>query len=116
MDFSLASGWYRKRVKAEVRLSGRPVQVHRITNPYYAASIEAGPHSVQNQLTCSGRHYLSKDAPSIPLPTCDARNYGCRYRHRDDGRDGLDRRRRAVWYRSAGLTGSGNVPAVTVGE
>ena len=36
MVFNLLSWWHGKRVQAEVRWSGRPVQAHRVTNPYHA--------------------------------------------------------------------------------
>jgi len=108
MDFSLSSWWHRKRVHAAVRLSGRPVQTHRVVNPYHAVSIKAGPSCGQTASTYGGRRYLSQEAPLIPLPTCDTRNCRCQYVHHEDRRDGSDRRRRDVWDRHAQLARGGD--------
>jgi len=108
MEFNLSSWWHRKRVRVEVQFSRRPVQTHRVTNPYHAVSIKAGPNCIDTGTTYGGRRYLSKDAPLIPLPTCDTGNCGCRYIHHNDRRDGFDRRRRDVWDPSAGLTRGGD--------
>ena len=43
MAFSISTWWYRRRVQSAVQFSGRAVQVHRVTNPYHAVSIKAGP-------------------------------------------------------------------------
>jgi hypothetical protein len=97
MVFSLSSWLHRKHVQAEVRLSGRQVQAHRVTNPWHAVSIKAGASCTQTALKYGGRRYLSREAPVIPLPTCDAKHCRCRYVHHDDRRDDVDRRHRNVF-------------------
>ncbi len=39
-----------------------------------------------------GRRFLATDAPELPLPGCDVRKCGCRYRQHEDRRDEEDRR------------------------
>jgi len=97
MAFNLSYWLHRKHVQAEVRLSGRTVQAHRVTNPYHAVSIKAGPSCRQTELRYGLRRYLAQEAPSIPLPTCDIKNCRCRYLHHEDRRDGFERRHRNVW-------------------
>jgi len=101
MVFNLPSWLYRKRVQAEVRLSGRPIQVHRVNNPYHAVSIEAGASCYRTAMMHGGHRYLSTEAPVIPLPTCDTKNCRCRYLHYEDRRDESDRRQRDVWNPNA---------------
>jgi hypothetical protein len=101
MAFNLSSWLHRKRVQAEVRFSGRPVQAHSITNPYHAVSIVAGPSCRQTELRYGLNRYLSREAPVIPLPTCDTENCRCRYVHHEDRRDGVERRHRDVWNKHA---------------
>ena len=36
MEFNVAAWWHRKRVKAALQMSGRPMEAHRVTNPYHA--------------------------------------------------------------------------------
>lgn len=104
MAFNFSSWLHRKRIESEVRLSGRPVQVHRVVNPYHAVSIHAGPSCFETELEFGGRRFLSHEAPSIPLPTCNRAKCTCRYVHHDDRRRGSDRRHRDVWDRG-GLIG-----------
>lgn len=108
MAFNLSSWLYRKRVKAEVQYSGRPVHAHRVSNPFHAVSIKAGPSCRRTAETYAGRRYLSAEAPSLPLPTCDSRNCRCRYAHHDDRRAGADRRHRDVWSRNVALVKGGD--------
>jgi hypothetical protein len=108
MDFSFSSWLHRKRVRAEVEHSGRAVQAHRVVNPYHAVSIKAGPSCAQTAMKHSGRRYLSREAPLIPLPTCDVKNCRCRYLHHEDRREGFDRRHRDVWDPNARLAKGGD--------
>ena len=97
MAFNISTWWYRKRVQSEVQNSGRAVQVHRVTNPYHAVSIKAGPNCEKTALQYGQRRYLSREAPTLPLPTCNSKACTCRYLHHDDRRTGKDRRIRDVW-------------------
>ena len=106
--FNLSSWLHRRHVQAEVRLSGRPVQAHRVNNPYHAVSIEAGASCRQTAMMYGGHRYLSPEAPVIPLPTCDIKNCRCRYVHHEDRRDDLDRRCRNVFDPNAELAKGGD--------
>ena len=108
MEFSLAAWWQRKRVMAAVRASGRPVEVHRVTNPYHAVSIQAGPSCAETKMRYDGVRFLSKDAPPIPLPSCDRWSCSCRYVHHEDRRSGVDRRHRDVWEPASRLARGGD--------
>lgn len=97
MAFNLASWFLRKRILAEVRLSGRPVQAHRVVNPFHAVSIVPGPICCQAARDIEGVRFLSKEAPRLPLPGCKGGPCKCRYAHHADRREGADRRHRDVW-------------------
>jgi len=108
MAFSIVTWWHRKRVRSEVQFSGRAVQVHRVTNPYHAVSIKAGPNCEKTAIRYSQRRYLSSEAPALPLPTCSPKGCSCRYVHHDDRRSGEDRRIRDVWNAHAQQVTDGN--------
>lgn len=108
MEFNVAAWWHRKRVKAALQFSGRPMQAHRVTNPYHAVSIHAGPSCPETEIRYGGVRFLSKDAPPIPLPSCDRRSCGCRYVHHEDRRSGFDRRHRDVWEPASRLAKGGD--------
>jgi len=94
MEFNLLSWWHRKRIQATVQLSGRPMQFHRVSNPYHAVSIKAGKGCLQTAQKYGHQRFLSREAPPLPQPTCNARVCECRYVHHEDRRDGSDRRQR----------------------
>lgn len=108
MAFNLSAWLYRKRVQAEVQYSGRPVQAHRVMNPYHAVSIKAGTSCRRTAEAYAGRRFLSAEAPPLPMPTCDSRNCRCRYVHHDDRRAGADRRHRDVGNRNIALAKGGD--------
>jgi hypothetical protein len=97
MAFNISTWWHRRRVQSEVQFSGRAVQVHRVTNPFHAVSIKAGPTCEKTALQYGRTRYLSREAPTLPLPTCNPKGCTCRYLHHDDRRGGQDRRERDVW-------------------
>jgi len=97
MGFSLSSWFFGKRVQAEVQLSGRPVQVHRVVNPFHAVAIVPGSNCCQAARQLSGTLFLSTQAPPLPLPHCEVDACRCRYAHHADRRTGDDRRNRDVW-------------------
>ena len=97
MPFSLSSWFYGKRVQAEVQLSGRPVQVHRVENPFHAVSIAAGNDCCEAAEQMVGLRFLSAEAPQLPLPGCSAESCTCRYVHHEDRRSTSTRRNRDVW-------------------
>lgn len=92
MPFSLGSWFYRKRVHAEVRLSGRPVVSHRVVNPYHAVCIGHDSACCKKVKEFEGLRLLAAEAPKLPLPECEAPKCRCRYIHFEDRRSGEDRR------------------------
>ena len=98
MEFNLFSWWQRKRIQAAVRLSGRPMHFHRVTNPYQAVSIKAGPGCHATAQKFRGQRFLSGEAPPLPQPTCNLRACECRYVHHEDRRNLDDRRHRDIFW------------------
>lgn len=97
MGFSLSSWFFRKRVQAEVHLSGRPVQTHRVVNPFHAVSVIPGPRACDMVRQMQNIRFLSTEAPKLPLTGCQSASCKCRYAHHADRREGSDRRNRDVW-------------------
>jgi hypothetical protein len=65
-----------------------------ITNPYHAVSIVPAPMGACEAVKAlAGRRFLSKEAPTMPLPGCTASACRCAYKHHNDRRS---TRRRAV--------------------
>jgi len=95
--FNFLSWFHRKRVLVEVKYSGRVVQSHRVTNPYHAVSVEAGPQCIRTLLNLGGQRFLSAEAPPLPQPTCAPQGCTCHYVHHEDRRTHHDRRIRDVW-------------------
>lgn len=94
MPFRLASWLHRKRIHAEVSLSGRPVSAHRVVNPYHAVLITHDAASCKQVRQYEGQRILASAAPRLPVPGCDAPACRCRYIHCEDRRSGEDRRER----------------------
>ena len=92
MPFSLSSWFFRQRVHAEVRLSGRPVASHRVVNPYHAVRIVHQSGCCRQVLEFDGLRLLANAAPRLPLADCNAPTCRCRYLHLEDRRSGEDRR------------------------
>jgi len=97
MAFSLSSWLFRRRVRDEVQLSGRPVQAHRVVNPFHAVTVVPGPMCCEEARKLEGVRLLSQEAPKLPLRGCTCAACACRYAHHEDRRQGSDRRRRDVW-------------------
>jgi hypothetical protein len=93
MAFNLANWFLRRKIDAEARESGRPVEHRRISNPYHAVSIEPGPCCCTEARERSGRRYLSTAAPMLPLAGCTSTRCQCRYIHYADRRSNLRDRR-----------------------
>jgi hypothetical protein len=91
MAFNLSNWLLRRRIDSQARTSGRPVEYRRISNPYHAVSIEAGPQACAAARRLKGERVLSSSAPMLPLSGCDAKICKCRYTHYIDRRAG-DRR------------------------
>lgn len=68
--------------------SARPVRVNK---PYAAVKVKSGLDACKAAIDLRDQVMLAKDAPSLPMPECDAQQCDCRYVHFDDRRTG-DRR------------------------
>ena len=75
------------------------------TNPYHAVSILPGADSCAAAYRFSGQRFLSRQAPRLPLPSCDAATCGCRFKHHKDRRAG-PRRSSDVGMTMAGYSGN----------
>ncbi len=64
----------------------------RPANPYHAVSIVPGKAACPAAFRFSGLRFLSRQAPPLPLPTCDSSHCECRFKHHKDRRAGLRRR------------------------
>jgi hypothetical protein len=62
------------------------------SNPYHAVSIVPGLESCAASHRFTGMRFLSRQAPKLPLPSCDAAHCTCRFKHHKDRRTGPRRR------------------------
>lgn len=71
-----------------------PSNVHNDvpTHPYHCVAIRYRDGACAAVQRLSGQRFLSKDAPAIPLPACDAASCRCRYVHFEDRRQNDERR------------------------
>jgi hypothetical protein len=74
------------------KVRGEPVENHRVSNPYHAVSIVTCLHPCDTAKKAIGQRFLSKQAPRLPLPGCDAERCECKFRHHGDRRAGPRRR------------------------
>ncbi len=93
---------------AETAARAAPAELRptRTTAPSPARSfsgvtIEAGLHPCEAVRALDGQRFLSDAAPALPLPGCDSKRCGCRYRHHADRRDSENRR--APWGNFGGF-------------
>lgn len=92
MAFRLSSWLLQRRISAQVRLSGRPMEYRRVGNPYHAVTIEPGVDACAAAREVDGRRFLADSAPMLPLRNCSNASCRCHYRHYDDRRSHQDRR------------------------
>ena len=71
------------------------------TNRHHAVSIRPSLYACPAAWKMQEQSFLSEEAPTLPLATCDQATCECRYRHYRDRRDGEDRRN--MWGRTGGL-------------
>jgi hypothetical protein len=94
MAFNLSNWLLRRRIDAQARDSGRPIEHRRIGNPYHAVSIEPGPRACLAAQKLEGQRFLSTSAPMLPLKGCGTTAAcQCRYAHHNDRRNSLRDRR-----------------------
>ncbi|GFE78552.1 hypothetical protein GCM10011487_05520 [Steroidobacter agaridevorans] len=75
------------------------------TNPYHAVSVLPGADACAAAYRFSGQRFLSRQAPRLPLPSCDVATCGCRFKHHKDRRSG-PRRNSDVGMMMAGYSGN----------
>ena len=56
------------------------------TNAFHAVSVIPGDNACAAAYRFSGQRFLSRQAPRLPLPTCDAAHCECRFKHHKDRR------------------------------
>lgn len=61
-------------------------------SPFHAVSVIPGEGACGAAYRLTGHRFLSKEAPTLPLPTCDAFHCTCRFAHHADRRAGPRRR------------------------
>ena len=59
---------------------------------FHAVSIKFGKNACAAAQAMTGQRFLASEAPTIPLPGCDAPVCECRFTHHKDRRSGKDRR------------------------
>jgi hypothetical protein len=74
------------------KLLAANVQTGLPANPYHCVAIHHRDGACVAVERLSGQRFLSKDAPPLPLPACNAPECRCRYVHFDDRRQGDERR------------------------
>jgi hypothetical protein len=74
-------------------------------SPYHAVSVLPGNDACAAAYRFSGQRFLSRQAPRLPLPSCDAATCDCRFKHHKDRRSG-PRRNSDVGMIMAGYSGN----------
>lgn len=69
-----------------------PPPAVRVENKFHAVAIIPGEHACQAAYRFQGQRFLSRQAPPLPLPTCDAFQCTCKFKHYKDRRAGPRRR------------------------
>jgi hypothetical protein len=82
--------WFKPRPPASAKPRG--AAAGGASNPYRAVSILPGKNACEAAHRFKGLRFLSRQAPRLPLPTCDAAQCDCRFRHHADRRAGPRRR------------------------
>ncbi len=72
------------RVRERQARKSRPPTQER--HKYHAVTIAQGRAACSNSTRLTGRRFLSREAPPLPLPGCSLRPCRCRYVHHADRR------------------------------
>ena len=64
----------------------------RNSSKYHAVSVKPGAYACSAANNIAGQRFLASQAPSLPLPECDASECDCHFVHHNDRRTGKDRR------------------------
>jgi hypothetical protein len=70
----------------------KPVATANTSSPYHAVSIIPGVDACEAAQRFTRHRFLSRNAPKLPLPACDAQRCTCRFKHHKDRRGGPRRR------------------------
>lgn len=74
--------------KAQSQRSQRAQATRRKSNPYAGVKIISGSTCCADAKDICGHNYLAREAPVLPLPSCDQAECHCRYKHLPDRREG----------------------------
>ena len=91
----LLIAWYFYRQgldKPEERKDRRISPALKNSSKYHAVSIKPGAYACSAANDLAGDRFLASEAPSLPLPGCDADDCDCHFTHHKDRRTGKDRR------------------------
>ena len=91
----LLIAWYFYRQgldKPEERKDRRVSPALKNSSKYHAVSIKPGAYACSAANDLAGERFLASEAPSLPLPGCDATECDCHFNHHKDRRSGKDRR------------------------
>lgn len=91
----LLIAWYFYRQgldKPEERKERRLSPALRNSSKYHAVSVKPGAYACSAANNIAGERFLASQAPSLPLPDCDASECECHFVHHNDRRTGKDRR------------------------
>lgn len=72
-----------------------PQRPSTVNNPFHAVSVVPGTDACPAAYRFAGQRYLSRQAPRLPLPSCDVQTCSCRFKHHKDRRTGP--RRHSDW-------------------
>jgi hypothetical protein len=91
----LLIAWYFYRQgldKPEERKDRRISPAQKDRARYHAVSVKPGAYACSAANDIAGQRFLATEAPSLPLPGCDAAECECHFTHHSDRRSGKDRR------------------------
>ena len=105
----LLIAWYFYRQgldKPEERKDRRTSPALKDRSKYHAVSIKPGAYACMAANEIAGQRFLASEAPTLPLPACDAAECDCHFIHHNDRRAGKDRRSPFTSGGVAAATGS----------
>ena len=91
----LLIAWYFYRQgldKPEDRQDRRRSPAQKDRTRYHAVSVKPGTYACSAANEIAGQRFLAAEAPSLPLPGCNAEKCECHFAHHNDRRTGKDRR------------------------
>ena len=102
----LAVAWLivRLRGNKEQPSNASATRTQKKSTEYHAVSIKYSERACDAAKAMTGRRFLARAAPRLPLPECNALECRCKFAHHDDRRTGHDRRSP---FATAGFGGSG---------